>query len=478
MYDRMSLALLTDFYQLTMAYGYWKTKMANKEASFCFSFRKKPFGGSFALFAGLNTLIDFVNSFKYDHQDLHYLASLKNADKEPIFEEAFLNYLADLRFFCDIDAAEEGEIVFPNEPLIRVTGPILQAQLLESPLLNIINFQTLIATKASRICFAAEGDSVVEFGMRRAQGFDGAISATRAAFIGGCDSTSHVLGGKLFKIPLKGTQSHSWIMAFAKEEIAFRAFADVMPKNCFFLVDTYDSVEGVKKAIKVAKKNKLNLLGIRLDSGDLAALSIKVRKILNNAGFEKTKIMASNELDEYLIRDLKKQGACIDLWGVGTNLVTAKDQSALDGIYKMAALKNNKGHWENKIKISEQISKITTPGILQVRRFSNTHGKYVADAIYDERTKKRQNLLIDPIDPTIEKKLDKELIYRDLLVPVFKRGKLVYDSPSLLSIRKKAHVEINKFSHEMRRFLNPESYFVGLEKPLYTTKLKLIRQVR
>jgi nicotinate phosphoribosyltransferase len=477
-YNR-SIALLTDFYQLTMAYGYWKMKMDKKEASFYMSFRKKPFGGSFALFAGLSIFLQFVKNFKYDDDDLCYLSSLKNEDDTPIFEDGFLKYLSNLKITCDIDAVEEGDIVFPNEPLVRVTGPILEAQLLESPLLNIVNFQTLIATKAMRISLAAESDSVIEFGMRRAQGIDGAISATKAAFIGGCDATSHVLAGKLFEIPVKGTQSHSWIMAFEQEEMAFEAFLKVMPKKCVFLVDTYDSIEGVKRAIKIAKKHKVDLFGIRLDSGDLAALSIKVRKILDAAGFSSVKIMASNELDEYLIRDLKNQKARIDIWGVGTNLVTAKDQSALDGVYKLSALRNDYGHWENKIKISDQISKITTPGILQVKRFYDHHGKYIADAVYDEKIKQFKNIIIDPVDPTMERRfISAEVSCKTLLKPIFKKGKQVYKVPKLVKTRAYAKEEINKFSKEMKRFLNPEPYFVGLEKSLYETKLKLIRKVR
>lgn len=478
---RESLALLTDLYELTMAYGYWKLGMVEKQAVFHLNFRNPPFKGPFALCAGLDTALDFLEHFHYSSTDLAYLEQLKTEDDTPLFEKKFLDYLSTLMLKCDIDAVEEGMPVFPYEPLLRVQGPILHAQLLESPLLNIINFQSLIATKASRICWAARPDPVVEFGMRRAQGIDGALSASRAAYIGGCASTSHVLAGKVFGIPVKGTQAHSWIMAFDEEEDSFAAFADVMPRNCIFLIDTYNSIEGTKKAIAVAKnmrKKGIEMIGVRLDSGDLVALSIAIRKLLDENGFPEAKIMASNQLDEYLIADLKQQGTKVTIWGVGTNLVTGKEQPALDGVYKLAAIQEEDGRWNYKIKISEQIVKVTNPGILQIRRYLEKE-MYCFDMIYDIHTPLSPACTcIDPCDPTRVHQVKKGVPYRDLLVPVMRQGKRIYGSPSLASIRSKALQELDYLPSTMRRFLNPEPYFVGLEKNLYDMKLQLIRQMR
>lgn len=478
---RESLTLLTDLYELTMAYGYWKLGMAEKEAVFHLNFRRKPFGGGFAIAAGLEIAMDFLEHFRYSASDLAYLEQLKSADGAPLFEPAFLEYLEKLVLNCDIDALPEGTPVFPYEPLVRVQGPLIHAQILETPLLNIINFQSLIATKAARVCFAARPDPVVEFGVRRAQGIDGALAASRAAFIGGCESTSHVLAGKIYGIPIKGTHAHSWVMAFAEEESSFELYASVMPHNCIFLIDTYDTVAGVKKAIAVAKKMRqkgIEMVGVRLDSGDLAHLSIEIRKLLDAAGFPKAKIMASNELDEHIITDLKHQGAKVNVWGVGTHLVTGKDQPALDGVYKLSAIQDEKGKWRYKVKISEQLVKVTNPGIQQVRRYHDQHG-YLADMIYDIHTPfPPECQMIDPLDPTTSRTLSSETQYIDLLVPIMRRGKIVYQSPSLVQIREKTLSELALIHPAMRRFLNPQPYFVGLEKSLYDTKLNLIREIK
>lgn len=466
-----SLALLTDLYQLTMIYGYWKAGIADRQAAFHINFRRWPFKGGFALTAGLDTAIQFLEELKFSPSDLAYLSELE------LFEKPFLDFLSRFSFACDIDAMQEGTLAFPYEPLFRVKGPLWQAQLLESAMLNIINFQTLIATKAARICLAAHPDPVIEFGVRRAQGIDGAISASRAAFIGGCESTSDVFAGKIFGIPVRGTHAHSWIMAFDKEEMAFETFAKIMPKNCVLLVDTYDSVQGVKEAIKVARSMKgFELAGVRLDSGDLARLSIEVRKQLDQGGFPKAQIMASNELDEYLIRDLKQQGAKITVWGVGTNLVTGKDQPALDGVYKLAAIQNEKGEWVHKLKLSEQTAKVTNPGILQVRRFFDGHF-YKADAIYDELTGIQEPCtLIDPHDPNSQ--LTPEHPHIDLLVPIFRKGKRVYQSPSIQEMQKRAKQELSRLPPAMERFTNPQPYVSGLEKALYQKKMEMIRKLR
>jgi len=339
----------------------------------------------------------------------------------------------------------------------------------------------LIATKAARICMAARPDPVIEFGMRRAQGPDGAISASRAAYIGGCAATSDVIAGKLFGIPVKGTHAHSWVMAFDEEKAAFEMFAEIMPKGCVMLIDTYDSVEGTKRAVEVGRemrKRGSDLFGVRLDSGDLARLSNEVRKILDREGFTETAIMASNELDEYLIRDLKQQGAKITIWGVGTHLVTGNQQPALDGVYKLSAIQNAKGEWVPKIKLSEQTAKATNPGILQIRRFFD--GKfYVGDGIFDELTRIEEPFqIVDLLDPNNERKFSDAVHHEDLLVPIFRKGKLVYDFPSLPEIQRRAQVELSRLPPNMERLVNPQPYFAGLEKGLYRKKLELIRKLR
>ena len=475
-----SISLLTDLYELTMAYGYWKQGISDRMASFYLSFRKKPFQGAYAIAAGLQTFILFLQSFQFDESDICYLRSLKDGEGSPLFEEGFLLYLQDLRFSCDIDAMPEGTVCFPYEPMIRVTGPILQAQLIESALLNIINFQTLIATKASRVCYSASPDPVVEFGLRRAQGIDGAIAASRAAFIGGCASTSNTLAGKLFGIPVLGTHAHSWIMAFDNERCAFTAFANALPGSCVFLIDTYDTIEGVKNAIEVAHEMKDHgheIIGVRLDSGDLSKLSIEVRRLLDEAGLFKAKIMASNELDEYVIRDLKQQGARINIWGVGTNLVTGKGQPALDGVYKLSAIQNEEKKWQYKLKVSEQWAKVTNPGLLQVKRFYR--GKIaVCDAIYDLYKSFEMKEFVDLFNPSNEQMRDSSWEEKDLLVPIMRRGELVYAFPSLNEVRAYTAKELESLPSEIRRFLNPQEYFVGLEKQLYDFKIQLLKRIR
>lgn len=475
-----SLALLTDLYQLTMAYGYWKAGLNETQAVFHLNFRKWPFKGGYAIVAGLETAIEFIRAFHFSSSDLDYLATLTDPKGNPLFEKGFLKFLSEFEFACDIDAMPEGSLVFPYEPLIRVKGPIWQGQLLESPLLNILNFQTLIATKSSRICLAAHPDPVIEFGLRRAQGIDGAISASRAAFIGGCEGTSDVIAGKLFGIPIRGTHAHSWVMAFEDERASFETFAKVMPKGCVMLIDTYDSIEGVKRAIHVAhtlKSKGFELSGVRLDSGDLTALSIEIRKILDKEGFFTTQIMASNELDEYLIRDLKQQGAKITMWGVGTNLVTGKDQPALDGVYKLSAIQDAHKKWQYRLKLSEQTAKVTNPGILQVRRqFDGRY--YTADVVYDELLK-----LPDPCtsvsfyDPN-ETATIASALSTDVLLPIFRAGKQVYQSPSLQKIQKKTQEELSRLPASVERFTNPQMYHTGLEKNLYEKKLQIIRKLR
>jgi nicotinate phosphoribosyltransferase len=369
--DRVSPALLTDLYQLTMAYGYWKEGMRDKEAVFHLTFRQQPFGSGYTIACGLEDAIEYIQNFRFFPDDLQYLETLKDGEDKPLFERAFLDYLAELDIVCDVDALPEGTVVFPHEPLLRINGPLLQCQLVETTLLNIINFQTLIATKSARICLAAQGAPVLEFGLRRAHGPDGGLAASRAAYIGGCAATSNVLAGKVFGIPVKGTHAHSWVMTFSSEVAAFTAFAKAMPANSIFLVDTFDTQQGIRHAIEVAKelrKHSHQFSGIRLDSGDLALLSITARRMLDEAGFPEAKIVASNDLDEHIISSLREQGARIDIWGVGTKLVTAFDQPALGGVFKLGAVRDPGGQWEYKIKLSEQAVKVSNPGVLQVHR--------------------------------------------------------------------------------------------------------------
>jgi nicotinate phosphoribosyltransferase len=344
-----------------------------------------------------------------------------------------------------------------------------------------MNFSTLIATKAARIRTAANGDPILEFGLRRAQGIDGALTASRAAYVGGCDATSNVLAGKLFGIPVKGTHSHSWVMSFDDELESFRAYAEAFPGDSVFLVDTYNSIDAIKKAIEIGlilkSKNK-KLLGIRLDSGDLAYLSIQARKMLDAAGLNDAKIYASNELDETLIIELKRQNAQIQVWGVGTNLVTAKDQPALDGVYKLSAIRDPDGPWVNKLKLSEQLLKISNPGILQVRRYYTDEGN-VADMIYDINLGISEDpVLVDPFDATREREVKKEWKHKDLLVPIFRKGKRVYDLPALKDIRQNTINNLSQLHSSIKRFLNPHQYVVGMEKVLYQTKINLIRSIR
>jgi nicotinate phosphoribosyltransferase len=477
-----SLALLTDLYQLTMAYGYWKSGTWNKEAVFHLHFRRPPFGSGFTVACGLEAAIDFIECFHFGDEDLAYLGTLEGNDGGPLFEPAFLDVLRGMEFACDVDAIPEGTVVFPHEPLVRVRGPILQAQLLETSLLNLINFQTLIATKAARVCLAAQGEPVLEFGLRRAQGIDGGLSAARAAYAGGCAGTSNVLAGKVFGIPVKGTHAHSWVLSFDSELDAFEAYARALPNNCVFLVDTYHSLEGVRNAIRVGRSLREHghqMAGIRLDSGDLAYLSIEARKILDAAGFQETEILASSELDEHLIESLKLQGATIVVWGVGTRLVTGSDDPALGGVYKLTAVRGPGEAWKYKVKLSEQAIKVTTPGIQQVRRFVGRDGGHVADMIFDlELGAPAAPTLVDPGDLTRRKEIAAGTAFEDLLVPVFRQGKRVYDPPPLEAVRRRVAEQLQRFHPAIKRFVNPHQYPVGLELGLFDLKTRLILEAR
>jgi len=478
---KSSLGLLTDLYQLTMAYGYWKTGCHDREAAFHLFFREHPFGGGFTVAAGLATVAEYLEGLRFDRDDLAYLASLRGNDDGPLFEPAFFDYLAQMRLECDVHGIPEGTIVFPHEPLLRVTAPLLQAQLLETALLCIVNFQTLVATKAARVALAARGQPVLEFGLRRAQGIDGALAASRAAYLGGCAATSNLLAGRLFGIPVRGTHAHSWVMCFDDELESFRAYARAMPNNCVFLVDTYNTLDGVRHAIEVGREMRRQgheMIGVRLDSGDLAWLSIEARRLLDDAGFPEAVILASNDLDERIIASLKDQGATIGVWGVGTRLVTADGQPALGGVYKLAALRDRQGQWQYKVKLSEQAIKVSNPGILQVRRYCH-RGEAVGDVIFDERFPIQGDCtIVDPLDMTHRKTIPAGTSATDLLVPVFHRGQLVCPLPSLEESRGRVREQLEMFYAGVKRLVNPHRYPVGLELGLHERKTQLILNTR
>lgn len=480
LYDT-SLSLLTDLYQLTMAYGYWKSGKAEQEAVFNLYFRKHPFQGGFTIACGLSSVIDYLNEYRIDEEDLDYIGSLTGSDGKELFEKEFLEYLRNMEFKCSVDAIPEGTVVFPNQPLLRIQGPVLQCQLLETPLLNLINFQSLIATKAARMRLVAKNDALLEFGLRRAQGPDGGMTASRAAYIGGFDATSNVLAGKHYGIPVKGTHAHSWVMSFNSELESFETYALHMPNNVTLLVDTYDSIQGVENAIIVGKQLRergYELGGIRLDSGDLAYLSVEARKLLDEAGFEKTNIVASNDLDEYIMDSLKIQGAKINVWGIGTKLVTAFDQPALGGVFKLAAIRNDAGEWDYKLKLSEQAIKVSTPGIQQVRRFRDAKG-FISDMIFNIETPLiGKSTMVDPYDFTKTRSFSETIAFEDLLVPIFAKGVLIYHLPSIHETRERVKQQLGHFHSGIKRFVNPHTYPVGLEKELFDMKTELIMKLR
>ncbi|MGA2618040.1 MAG: nicotinate phosphoribosyltransferase [Thermoguttaceae bacterium] len=479
---KQSLALLTDLYQLTMAYGYWKAGVGQQQAVFHLTFRHNPFGGGFTVAAGLATVIEYLENLRFSDSDTAYLATLAGNDAQPLFDPAFLDFLRRSRPEYDLDAVPEGTVVFPQEPIVRVRGPLLQAQLLETPLLNVLNFQTLIATKAARVVLAAGGDAVLEFGLRRAQGIDGSLSASRAAYIGGCAATSNCLAGQLFGIPVKGTHAHSWVMCFDDEPAAFREYARAMPNNCVFLVDTYDTLEGVRRAVAVGRELRRQgheLIGVRLDSGDLTLLSRQARQILDKGGFPQAAIFATNDLDEHQIASLKAQGAVVGVWGVGTRLVTGFDEPALGGVYKLSAIRKPGGPWQGKLKLSEQTAKISTPGVLQVRRYRTGSGRAIADAIFDQEHQIVAGpKLVDPLEPARRMAITDAATAEDLLVPVFRDGRRVYQPPSLVEIRRRTQLQLALLHGGVKRLVKPQRYFVGLEQGLDQRRRRLIRAAR
>ena len=472
-----NLTLLTDFYELTMMQGYFKNKK-DPVVVFDMFYRQNPSDNGFAIAAGLEQVIDVIKNLNFNYEDVEYLRSLG------MFDEDFLDYLSGFHFTGDIYAVPEGTVVFPMEPLVKVVAPIMQAQLVETVILNLINHQSLIATKAARVCYAAEGDFVMEFGLRRAQGPDAGTLGARAAVIGGCAGTSNVICAKKFGVPVLGTHAHSWIMSFPDEYTAFKEYAMLYPGNAILLADTYDTLRsGVPNAIKVFTEMKeagikFGKYGIRLDSGDLAYISKKARKMLDEAGFNDASIVASSDLDENLISSLKLQKASIDSWGVGTKLITSADCPAFGGVYKLAAMQNEDGTFEPKIKLSENTWKITNPGDKTIFRIYDLEGKIKGDliAFSDEYiSEDEEYMMFDPIETWKKTRLmPGEFKVRELLKPVFIKGQCVYTSPSVMEIREYCEKELNTLWDETRRLVNPHEVHVDLTQRLWDAKKKLL----
>lgn len=472
-----SLALHTDLYQINMAESYWADGIHNRKAIFELYFRKLPFGNGFAVFAGLERMLEYLRDFRFSESDIAYLR------EEVGYKEDFIDYLKNIRFTGDMYSMVEGELVFANEPIVRIEAPLVEAQLIETALLNIVNYQTLIATKASRIKQIVKDEMAMEFGTRRAQEMDAAIWGTRAAFIGGFASTSNVRAGKLFNIPVAGTHAHALVQAYKNDYDAFHAYAK-RHRNCVFLVDTYNTLKsGVPNAIKVAKElgDKINFIGIRLDSGDIAFLSKEARRMLDEAGFHDAKIVVSNDLDEYTILNLKAQGARVDMWGIGTKLITAYDQPALGAVYKMVAIENDEGQLEDTIKISANAEKVSTPGLKSVYRIiDRKNGKAEGDYItmYDEDPQSEERIkMFHPVH-TFVSKFVTNFEAKNLHQHVINKGDVIYDNPTLEEMRNYAADNLELLWDEYKRAMNPEEYPVDLSQKCWDNKMRNIEEVR
>lgn len=481
---KVDYELLTDLYQLTMAQGYWRTGQGETDACFHMYFRDYPFKGGYAVACGMAQLAELLENFSFSEDDLSYLASLKAPAGGSLFKKDFLDYLRHYTLRVDIDAVAEGTIVFPHEPLIRVRGPIMDCQLIETALLTIVNFETLIATKAARVCSAAHGAPVAEFGLRRAQGVAGGLWASRAAVVGGCASTSNVLAGQLFDIPVSGTHAHSWVMAFPDELSAFRAYAEEFPNNCILLVDTYDVTQGIKNAITVGlemRERGEKLLGIRIDSGDLAWLAKMARKMLDEAGLDDCGIVLSNDLDEYTISSILEEGAPVMSWGVGTKLACAYDQPTLGGVYKLSATRSKgDAEWSDCLKISESIGKLTVPGVLDVRRYYDELGHLAGDMVFDINTGVgEREVIVDPCDGLRQKKLAGKRNVT-LLQPLAREGKVVLGQQyrSAVDAQKRVREGLAQLDETQKRMLNPHTYPVGLEHGLFERRRELVAKHR
>lgn len=480
---KLDYALLTDLYQLTMAQGYWESGKGATQACFHMYFRDYPFKGGYAVACGMAQLAELVDDFSFTEEDRAYLASLDAPGGGKLFKPAFLDYLADFRLAVDIDAVAEGTVVFPHEPLVRVAGPIMDCQLIETALLNCVNFETLIATKAARVCLAAEAP-VAEFGLRRAQGAAGGIWASRAAVVGGCASTSNVLAGKLFGIPVSGTHAHSWVMSFPDELSAFRAYAEAFPKNCVLLVDTYDVEQGVKNAITVGlemRERGERLTGIRIDSGDLSWLAKMARRMLDEAGLEDCGIVLSNDLDEFTIQSIRDEGAKVMSWGVGTKLACAYDQPTLGGVYKLSATREpgDEG-WIDRLKISESVGKLTTPGVLDVRRYICDDGRLAGDMVFDmDAGMGEREIIVDPSDDLRRKDLAGKR-FETLLKPLARDGRTVLapEMRDAMRARERAAAQLATLDESQKRMLHPHTYPVGLEYGLFERRRELVARMR
>ncbi|WP_350454086.1 nicotinate phosphoribosyltransferase [Slackia heliotrinireducens] len=481
--NELKYALLTDLYQLTMAQGYWESGKGDEEACFFMYFRDNPFNGGFAVSCGQAQLAEMIDGFRFEDADIEYLASLNAPLGGPLFDKEFLEYLRGMRLTVDIDAVREGTIVFPMEPLVRVSGPIMQCQLLETALLCCINFQTLIATKAARVCLAAE-TPVAEFGLRRAQGAGGSLWASRAAVVGGCSSTSNVMAGKMYDIPVSGTHAHSWVMSFDDELEAFRAYAKIFPNNCVLLVDTYDVKRGIENAITVGlemRERGERLIGIRIDSGDLEWLAKYARERLDEAGLTDCGIVLSNDLDEYSIASIKASGAKVNSWGVGTKLACAYDQPSLGGVYKLCATRMpGEERWTGRMKVSESTAKLTIPGVLDIRRYIDENGKLAGDMVFDvNEAVNEHGVIVDPADVLRRKTLG-EHEFETLLIPLARNGESVLsdEDRNAMAAQKRVKAGLEQLDESQKRQLNPHSYPVGLEQGLWDRRARLATELR
>jgi nicotinate phosphoribosyltransferase len=476
------VALNTDLYELTMAQGFWESGLTESEGCFNVFFRDNPFGSGYAVACGMGQIADLVENFRFDDEAIAYLASIQAPGGGAMFKQGFLDYLRDFRMHVSVSAIPEGELVFPREPMVRVIGPVIDCQLLETALLNLVNFQTLVATKTARVVHAAEGHPVSDFGLRRAQGPDGGLAVARASYIGGATNTSNVLAGRIYGIPVFGTHAHSWVMAFPSEVEAFRAFAASSPKNCVFLLDTYDVHQGIKNAITVAKEMEERgerLAAIRIDSGDLAWQAKMARKMLDEGGLPNTGIVLSNDLDEYTVKSIRDAGAPVTSWGIGTKLATAYDQPALGGVYKLSAKQDADGQWQDCIKVTGNLNKLTTPGVLDVRRYFHPNGKIAGDMVFDVNRGVTSETIIDPADELRRKDLaGKEYIV--LLEPLARDGEVVLapESRSAMAARTRCAEQLELLDESQKRILNPHSYPVGLEKSLFKRRRDLVAHLR
>ena len=481
---RNEYELLTDLYQLTMAQGYWETGQGATQACFHAYFRDYPFRGGYAVACGFDQLAELIDDFAFTQDDVDYLASLDAPGGGKLFRPEFLEHLLTFRLRVDIDAPAEGTIVFPHEPLVRVMGPIMDCQLIETALLNCVNFETLIATKAARVCLAAHGAPVAEFGLRRAQGAGGGMWASRAAVVGGCASTSNVLAGKRYGLPVSGTHAHSWVMSFPDELSAFRAYAQEFPHNCVLLVDTYNVEQGIENAITVGlemRQRGQRLAGIRIDSGDLAWLAKMARRMLDAAGLADCGIVLSNDLDEYTIQSILDEGAPATSWGVGTKLACAFDQPTLGGVYKLSATRApGQTEWTDRLKISESAAKLTVPGVLDVRRYYHDDGHIAGDMVFDVNAGVgKREVIVDPLDSLRQKNLSGKR-FETLLSPLARNGEVVLDQAhrNAIEAQRRCREGLASLDESQKRMLNPHTYPVGLEYGLCERRRALVGKLR